>query len=185
MVRGENNDSTSGGPLRKRGWLRDQALVWSIKKIEVSPSDAERIANSSEMHPEIEQALNRLKGEVYKELYKVFFLGVTGSWPVVKFHILCDGRYIDLLTFYRLLPGGELSAQLEIMGEFAEAVVRRLDVEYDPDWVKQVLPATAPAAETSAPAANTAAVAKPTAAAHAQSPPGQPEVPPPNKLDEQ
>jgi hypothetical protein len=155
MVRGEDNDSTAGGSLRKRGRSRDQALVWIIKRIEMPPPDAERIVNSLELYPEIESALNRLKGELYKELNNVFVLGAARSWPIDKFRILCGGHYVDLLTLYRPLSGVEPSAQSAMMREFVEDVIRRPNVEYNSDWLKQAFPTTAPAAETSAAAANT------------------------------
>jgi hypothetical protein len=133
------------------------------------PPDAERIVNSLELYPEIEPALNRLKGELYKELNNVFVLGVARSWPIDKFRILCGGHYVDLLTLYRPLSGVEPSAQSAMMREFVEDVIRRPNVEYNSDWLKQAFPTTTPAAETSAPAANTEVpVAEPEPAARAE-----------------
>jgi hypothetical protein len=150
---GLNNTSTRWQSL-------DPALVWVIKRIEMLPPDAERIANSPEMYPKLEWALNRLKGELYAELNKVFVLGAARSWPINKFRIFCGGRYVDLLTLYRPLSAGEPSAQFAVMREFVEDLVKWPDVEFNSNWLKRAFPATAP--ETSAPVANTkSSVAEP------------------------
>jgi hypothetical protein len=160
MARGEDNDNTIG---RERWRSLVPALVWIIKRIEMSPPDAERIANSPEMKPKIEWALRKLKNEVHKELYKVFVLEEAWSWPINKFRILWGGCYIDLLDVFQPLPGVTSDIQAIAIREFLTGV-RWPDIEYNSDWLKHVFPADA-----SAQAANTEApVAEPEQAARAE-----------------
>jgi len=168
MVRGENNDNTPGGPLRKRWWVLVQILVSLIKRTEMplqdaerianSLEDAEQIANSLEMYPKLEWALRELKKETRNELYRIV-LGMARNWPIDKLRILCGDRYIDLFDLYQPLPGVEPNIQFAAINKFVEDI-RWSDVEGDVSWLR-TFPVIAPAAETSAPAANTESVAKP------------------------
>jgi len=165
MVRGDDNNSITG---RDRWRSLAQMLVWISQRTEMPPRDAEQLANAPEMHLKSEGALNELKKEVYKELYRVKILGAARSWPIDKFRILWGDRYVDLLDLFRPLPGAASDIQAAIMREFVEAV-RWPDVECNSDWLKRAFPAPAPAGDASTPVANTKApVAESEPAAHTE-----------------
>src|SRR5262245_8178288 len=159
MAQAEGLDNTSAG-----WWSLAQTLVWIIWRITKLPQDAERIVNSPEMNLKSEWALNELKKEVYKELYKVKILGAARSWPTDKFRILQDGCYVDLLDLFRPLLGAPSDIQLAILREFVEGI-RWQDVICNSAWLQQAVPASAPTTAASVPAANTESLAaKPEAA---------------------
>src|SRR5215472_1904454 len=153
MVRGDDNNSITG---REHWSPLDQTLVWIGERMEMLPQDAEQLTNAPEMHLKSEGALNELKKEVCKELYKVKILGAARSWPIDKFRILWGGRYVDLLDLFRPLPGAAPDIQAAIMREFVEDV-RWPDVECNSDWLKRAFPAPASARDASTPVANTKA----------------------------
>ena len=95
MAQAEDPNSTN-----PRWWSLAQTLVWIVLRIEMPPRDAEQIANSPEMNPEIEGAWNQLKREFWKSV-----LGVPKGVPIDKFRILCGRRYADLLTLFQRTVG--------------------------------------------------------------------------------
>jgi hypothetical protein len=128
-------DPSSTNP---RWWSLAQMLVWIVLRIEMPPRDAEQIANSPEMNPEIEEAWNALKREFWKSV-----LGVPKGIPIDKFRILCGRRYADLLTLFHV-PSAEPGALSTAMDLF-ERDVRWQDVEYNSVWLKRTFPGPAAA----------------------------------------
>ena len=72
MAQADNLNNTSS-----LWWSLAQTLVWTIRKIEMLPRDAEQIANSPEIIHKIERALNELKGEFRRAV-----LGMTEGMPI-------------------------------------------------------------------------------------------------------
>jgi hypothetical protein len=138
-----------------RWWSLAQTLVWIIRRIEMLPREAEQIANSSEMSPKIEGALNELKREACKAV-----LRVTEGMPVDKFRILCGHHYIDLRTLIQIPRTAEPGALSAILRELQEGI-RWQDVECNSDWLKHAWPAPAPDVDASVPTATTEAAASP------------------------
>ena len=132
------------GSTNPRWWSLDQTLVWIVLRIEMLPQDAEQIANSPEINPEIEGAWNQLKREFWKSA-----LGGAKDVPIDKFRIPCGRRYTDLLTLFQV-PSAEPGALSTAMDLF-ERDVRWQDVEYYSVWVKRAFPAPAPAVGVAAP----------------------------------
>jgi hypothetical protein len=123
-----------------------QALVWIVLRKETLPQQAEEIANSTEMQPEIEQAFNELQMAYFRDL-----LGLPEGVPIDKFGIR-HGRHVSLLPAVQwpATPG----AQSMMLYELKNSDWWK-DFVCNPYWLKRVWPAPVPATSTLELVANT------------------------------
>jgi hypothetical protein len=113
-------------------WTLSQVLVWIVRRIETLPRDAEEIASSPEMIPDIERAWNELQRELRQAIWSP-----PKGIPIAKC-CFTWARHEELVTLIQ-------------HHNWSLDEIRWQDVEFNPTWIKRTWPASAHAPAMEAP----------------------------------